>query len=334
VNGYPYPVPEDLLKRIHSSERIWLSTHERPDADGYGSLLACGLTLRELGKEVGVMVDDEVPAHFDALPGHDDLPRVQDASPDPDLLLLFDCHRLHRVGDAISRLATGIPVAVVDHHPLDERGCEAEVCWVEPSAAATAVVALSLLRELDGETLGQAQATCLYAALVTDTGGFRYESTGADTFRAAADLVAAGADAAAITETFLHRRSPNALKLLGEVFESVQYHADGRVAVAEISADLLARHATSPSETEGIISHLRSVEGVRLVALGVEAPGGHWRVSLRAKSPHRVNQVARRFGGGGHAAAAAFTAEGSWDALCSPLLDALFEELRSNGSRP
>jgi len=221
---------------------------------------------------------------------------------------------------------------VLDHHPVDERGSDGNLSWIEESAAATAVVALSFLRVLEHGALSAAQATCLYAALVTDTGGFRYENTGADTFQAAADLVAAGADAADITETFLHRRRPEALRLLGHVCDAVEYFDGGQIATASIPSDLLERSGTRPNETEGIISHLRSVEGVQLVALGIEHPSSAWRVSLRAKSPHVVNRVARSFGGGGHAAAAAFTAQGSWSTLHSRLLTALLEELRGNGS--
>ncbi len=329
--SYPYRVPRQLRDFLAGSGVIWLATHERPDADGYGSLLACGLALRAQGRPVFALVDDEVPAHFEALPWHLALPRVDAHTPAPDSLLVFDCHRLDRLGRAAERLPAGVPVAVVDHHPMDDRGCQAEVAWIEPTAAATAVVVLSLLRALPDHVVDPDQATCLYAALVTDTGGFRYENTGEDTFRAAADLVAAGADAAAITETFLHQRRPEALRLLGRVFERVDYHAEGRVAMASIPATLLASSDAAVGETEGIVSHLRSVAGVRLVALGVEQDRARWRVSLRAKPPYVVHDVARRFGGGGHAAAAAFTAEGRWDQLQPRLLDALIEQLGESG---
>jgi bifunctional oligoribonuclease and PAP phosphatase NrnA len=333
VSGYPYAVPSGLLELAAQAKVIWLATHERPDADGYGSLLASGLALTALGKDIHALVEDEVPAHFDALPGHLTIPRVTETSPEPDLLLIFDCHRLDRLGLVARLVPSDVPVAVLDHHPVDDRGCEAAVGWIEPDAAATAIVVLSFLRKLPGCELSREQATCLYAALVTDTGGFRYQNTSADTFLAAADLVAAGADAPSITETFLHRRRPEALTLLGRVFDGVVYHADGRVITATIPSSLLTASATEPSETEGVVSFLGSVTGVRLVALGIEYPDAQWRVSLRAKPPHFVNGVARGFGGGGHAAAAAFTVSGRWEEFEPRLLEALFAQLHATGSR-
>lgn len=326
MTRYPHPVPPELLEFLTRHRSFWLATHERPDADGYGSLLACGLALQQRGKEVAVLVDDEIPAHFDALPGHSTLPRVDDDTPAPDAVLVFDCHALHRMGETASRIPDGVAMAMLDHHPLRDGGCEAEVCWVIPTAAATSIVVQSLLEALDDPGPTPDQATCLYAALVTDTGGFRYDNTRSDTLLAASRLVKAGADAANITEVFLHQRRPESLHLLARVFDRVIYSPDGRIAVASIPRALLREAGVPRSETEGIVSFLTSVVGVELVALAIEQEDGAWRVSLRANPPHRVSKMAKEMGGGGHARAAAFVSDLPLERLRRRLLDC-FEEV-------
>lgn len=322
MTRYPHPVPAELLGFLERHQSYWLATHERPDADGYGSLLACGLALEQRGKDVAILVDDDTPAHFDALPGHSSLRRVTADTPVPDAVMVFDCHAQDRIGGQADRIPKDVEMAMLDHHPIGDEGCQADVCWVIPTAAATSIVVQSLLEALDGPGPNADQATCLYAALVTDTGGFRYDNTRSDTLLAASRLVSAGADAAHITEIFLHQRRPGALHLLARVFDRVVYTRDGRVAVAAIPLELLESAGVPRSETEGIVSFLTSVVGVDLVALAIEQPGATWRVSLRANPPYEVGRVAREFGGGGHSRAAAFVTELPLGELHQRLLDA------------
>lgn len=334
MTRYPHPVPPELLEFIDRHRSFWLATHERPDADGYGSLLACGLALQQRGKDVTILVDEDTPAHFDMLPGHSSLPRVEAGTPAPGGVIVFDCHARDRIGGRASRIPDDVEMAMIDHHPVGSEGCQADICWVIPTAAATSIVVQSLLEALDGPGPTADQATCLYAALVTDTGGFRYDNTRSDTLLAASRLVKAGADPAHITEIFLHQRRPEALHLLARVFDRVIYSRDGRIAVASIPLELLEEAGVPRSETEGIVSFLTSVVGVDLVALAIEQPESTWRVSLRANPPYEVSRVAREFGGGGHSRAAAFVTELPLGELRHRLLDAFEATLDEAAEAP
>lgn len=309
MTAFPYPVPEPVLASIERSERVLLGTHENPDADGLGSLVATGLALLERGRHVAMVAIDEVPGTLGELTGLDRIPRLGDDTSAHDLALIFDCHRRERLGPGHERLEQAERVIAIDHHPLDPRGSDCDALWLVEDAPATTMMIHSLLRELHDVPLGADKASCLYAGLLTDTGGFRHANTTHDALLAAADLVGHGADPAAIADTMLHRRRPEALRLLGEALLATEYRLDGRVALMVIDEDLLARTGATLAETEGLVSYLTSVEGVEVAVMLKQDDGGRWRVSLRSQSAIRVDRIARDFGGGGHHRAAAFSAD-------------------------
>ena len=214
--AFPYPVPSRLLSAIEDSRAVVLATHENPDADGLGSVIAFGLALRERGREVWRLADGDLASPLDELPGVDRLDVYTEKDPTPDLVILFDCHRRERMGRA-GRLVAEVPfVAAVDHHPTDPRGSDTDLAWLIEEAPSTTMMVLSMLHELHDVPLDADKAGCLYAGLLTDTGGFRHANTTHDALLAAADLVHAGADAEGLAERLMHRRRPEAVRLTGE----------------------------------------------------------------------------------------------------------------------
>lgn len=335
MTAFPYPVPESVLASLERSERVLLGTHENPDADGLGSLVATGLALLERGRGVAMVAIDEVPGTLGELTGLDRIPRLEGDPSRYDLALIFDCHRRERLGPGHDRLEQADRVVAIDHHPLDPRGSDCDEVWLVDDAPATAMMVLSLLRELHDMPLGADKASCLYAGLLTDTGGFRHANTTRDALLAAADLVDQGADAAAIADTMLYRRRPEALHLLGEVLLATGYHLDGRVAAAVVDHDLLDRTRAASDETEGLVSYLTSIEGVAVAVMLKQVAADSWRVSLRSGAEVRVDRIARDFGGGGHHRAAAFSVDGvSRETLEAELLDRIATEIPGGPERP
>ena len=171
-------------------------------------------------------------------------------------------------------------------------------------------------------------ASCLYAGLITDTGGFRFSNTDATTLHVGGDLVEHGADAAALAESFLHRRSPATLRLLARVLDSFDYRLGGKVVLARMTRAMCEETGGRMEDTEGFVNFATSAEGVELVALLKEVDEQTWRVSLRANDPYDVQRVAETFGGGGHAKAAGCTLQGPVEEVEERILEALSRELQ------
>ena len=245
-----------------------------------------------------------------------------------EVLVLLDCHELERIGPAADGLTGREKVVVIDHHLTGDGDSEGEVQWIEPAAAASASMVHSLVGAMEELSLSGEVASCLYAGLITDTGGFRFSNTDATTLHVGGDLVEHGADAAALAESFLHRRSPATLRLLARVLDSFDYRLGGKVVLARMTRAMCEETGGRMEDTEGFVNFATSAEGVELVALLKEVDEQTWRVSLRANDPYDVQRVAETFGGGGHAKAAGCTLQGPVEEVEERILEALSRELQ------
>jgi phosphoesterase RecJ-like protein len=166
-------------------------------------------------------------------------------------------------------------------------------------------------------------ATCLYAGLVNDTGGFRFPNTMPLTFELAQRLAAWGVDTAAVSRMTLHRFRPAGVALLQKVLTTFQYFADGKILILRVDAAMLAETGAVLADTEGFVNVATAVEGVAFVGFMKELEQGTWRVSLRAPGGGSVQEVASRFGGGGHRQAAGCTLTGSAEEISATLVTEL-----------
>ena len=161
-----------------------------------------------------------------------------------------------------------------------------------------------------GLAVSREAATCLYTAILTDTGGFRYGNTGRGTLLAAADLVAAGADPQWVSEHVYEMNPPAKIRLLAAVLPTLSIDEGGRVGSLAVTQQALAAAGALPEHTEGFVDLPRTIRGVEISILYAEMPDGRFKVSLRSKGTVNVERVARTFGGGGHMNAAACRIEG------------------------
>ncbi len=320
-------VPPVFLKSLLSDhDRFWLATHVHPDNDGMGSMLALGLALRDMGKQVCMFYDGDGPASFELLPGFDTVVPFGQGSFRPEAVLILDCHELVRIGAVANDFVGDERLVAIDHHVVNGGLGDIEG-WVERDAAATAALVHALIPELPGTQLDADKSTCLYAALVTDTGGFRFSNTTADALDMAADLARHGADPARIAEAFLYRRRPQALSLLARVLEAAQYRLGGRVVLLRVDQRMLDQTGGCMTETEGFVNFFTSVDNVKFVAMGKQEPDGCWRFSLRANDEYDVQRVAMDFAGGGHRKAAGFESDLDIETIEDQLLMRLGREL-------
>lgn len=290
-----------VVQALREAGRVLVMAHRDPDGDALGSVLGLMHLLIANGKQVRCHINGLVPPEYGYLPGLDALdPGLPEANW-PELVVLLDCHEPERAGQVAAPYLEAAPrVAVVDHHLGEASFGQAR--WVEPAQAASAQMVAGLAADL-GWSMNSAAATCLYTGLVTDTGRFCYSNTTPLVLRAAADLVAAGADPWAITQR-AYSTSLERLKLFGRVLASLELLANGRLALARARQADLKELGCPPSDLDRIVEELRAIRGVEVAALVKETAEGGVKASLRSRGTVDVGALALTLGGGGHKNAA------------------------------
>jgi phosphoesterase RecJ-like protein len=307
-----------VLEEIRDADRFLLVTHENPDGDALGSLVAMHKILQALGKDSIIFMDaDEFPLPYEYrfFP----LDGLVSSSPD-DLsertVVFLDCGNIDRnPADALQ--VDGAHILNVDHH--HDNTLFGTVNHVVPEASCTAEIVWDLMRGLGVEPTTTI-AEALYVGLVTDTGKFMYENTGTRAHVMAAELIDAGVDVHEIYRRIYEGIPYGKLALLARGLARVERYDDGRLTLTRLTADDYREAGAEENYSEGVIDHLRSVEGTAVAALVRDRLGaaqeGQRKVSLRASDDRvDVSRIARVQGGGGHRQAAGFSTELSWDEL-------------------
>jgi phosphoesterase RecJ-like protein len=236
----------------------------------------------------------------------------------PDLLVTFDAASTGRLGALAGRFDTAAVSLVLDHHASNSGF--GKVRLVDPTAAATAVVAARLLERL-GVVFDKGIAECLYVALVTDTGSFKFDLTTPEVHELAARLVATGISVGAISRRIFDTRPFGAVRLFGEVLGRASLDpaaAGGRGLVTAVATlEDLRKHDQPPYVLEALIDSVRCTAEADVALLLKQVAVGEWAVSLRSKGGADVSEIAVALGGGGHRLAAGFTGHGSADEVIS-----------------
>src|SRR5438094_7834499 len=302
-----------VAEALRSHDRFFIITHENPDGDALGSLLAMKLGLDRLGKDIVTFLPGEsgIPSDLSLLQ-LEGLQRELPADATKRVLLALDCANAARMG-AAAELLGRVPLSInVDHHHDNTRF--GLINLVVADASSTGEVLRDLFREL-GVELTPDIAEALYIALVTDTGRFQYTNTTPKALRLAAELVEAGADVHRVFQGVYESVQFAKLKLLARALERAQVYEGGRIVISYLLRTDFADVGAAEPYSEGIIDYLRAVEGADMAVLIREPPragGPTRRVSLRASVDELdVSAIARKAGGGGHRQAAGFSSEAS-----------------------
>ena len=298
---------------LREHNRFLVTTHENPDGDALGSLLATTLMLEDLGKDAVMYLygDAPIPTEYQFM----ELERLTRAFPEDAaerVLVAVDCANEDRIGHDLD-LVRGAPLTInIDHHHDNTRFGELNL--IVSGASSTGEVLRDVLQELD-LPLTPEIAEALYIALVTDTGRFQYANTTPKALRLAAELVDAGADVHSIFQQVYESVQFQKLKLLARALERAQVYEGGRIVVSYLLRTDFSELSAPDPYSEGIIDYLRAVEGADMAVLIREPPrlsGPERRISLRASTDELdVSAIARKSGGGGHRQAAGFSSEAS-----------------------
>jgi phosphoesterase RecJ-like protein len=283
-------------RMLAEAERIVITAHIHPDGDSLGSMLALYAPLAACGKTVWLLLDDEVPAVYRFLPGAE-LIRRPEGEVAADLLVVLDASdadRIVGVGEAVRAKTLNI-----DHHISNTRF--ADYWYIDSQAAATGEIILDLLHLMKLEITAD-MAVNLFTAIATDCGFFRYANTSSATLRHAADLIDRGARPNMIAEQ-LETKPLTSIMTLRSVLDSLEIHADGRIAAVTVDLDTTENGAET---TEGYINYPRNIEGVEIAVMFKPVDDSATRVSFRSRRCD-VSRLALAFGGGGHARASGCT---------------------------
>jgi phosphoesterase RecJ-like protein len=302
-----------VVQAIRDHDRFLLTTHENPDGDALGSLLAAKLAFDRLGKDSVMYLYGEAPLPREyAFMKLGELRRELPADAADRVLIALDCANAERIGSDPHVLADAPLVLDIDHHHDNTRF--GAINLIVADASSTGEVLRDVLGELE-VPLTPEIAEPLYIALVTDTGRFQYSNTTPRSLRLAAELVEAGADVHRVFQRVYETVEFAKLKLLARALERAQVYEGGRLVVSYLLRNDFHEVAAAEAYSEGIIDYLRAVEGADMAALIRESPrrdGPARRISLRTSHDEiDVSAIARKSGGGGHRQAAGFSSDDS-----------------------
>jgi bifunctional oligoribonuclease and PAP phosphatase NrnA len=293
---------KDVLKEIEQRNKFLLTSHARPDGDAIGSALACCQILRTMGKEAEVVLRDGVPRIYQPLPFAEQVIQTDRVNGAYEAAIILECDSIQRT--RLQGLENSFLINI-DHH-MSGRPF-AHVNWIDPKAVATAEMVYRLAREA-GVKISADIATCLYTAVLTDTGSFMFEGTNEHTFDLARELVLAGADPAHCARNVYFGHSTAKMRLLGAALSNL--HREGALAWISVTQQQMLRCHAREEDCEGLVNYALSMQGVEVALFFRELADGRFRVSLRSKGKVDVATVAERFGGGGHQCASGCALDG------------------------
>ncbi len=294
---------------LREHQRFAVFSHVRPDGDALGSQLALGLSLKKLGKDVRIWNDEGMLEKYNFLPEADLLTKPPAEPEDVDVVVALDTAIQNRLGTTVGAIKSAKIWINIDHHPSNPG--YGDLNYIDPRAPATGQILFELIKD-QNLPIDRAIAENLYVAISTDTGSFQYPNTTARTFEIAAELVEAGVDVGRISQLTYENYPRRRVELLRELLGTMRFNAANRIASFSLTLASAKKLAVLPEDNEGLIDHLRAIQGVIVAIFFEELADGKVRVSMRSKSDKvNVCAICEKFGGGGHVLAAGARVKGT-----------------------
>jgi phosphoesterase RecJ-like protein len=293
---------QEVLEQIKERSRFVLCTHTRPDGDAIGSVLALSGILRTMGKSAEVVISDSVPVIYRPLPFAETIVQASSVNGHYDAAILLECDSVQRT--RIQGLEKHFLINI-DHHASSRNF--AQVNWIDPGACATAEMVFRL-GAAAGVKITPAIATCLYTAVLTDTGSFCYASTTAATFELARQLVDLGADPGNIAQNIYFSNPIGKVRVMGAALSTLR--CEGPVSWITLDREQIKSCGALDEDCEGVVNYALGIAGIEVGLFFRETSDLRIRVSIRSKGAVDVASIAAELGGGGHECASGFSMEG------------------------
>lgn len=315
--------PAAIVAELSRCSTVLISVHKNPDGDALGSQLGLMIALEKSGKKVTLHNLDPVPEIYRFLPFTERIRTGKPVNGSYDAFIVLDCDP-PRTG-----LFEGIypaPMLInIDHHITNPK--EWKHTWLNADATATGEMIFRVVEQLD-VPMDRDIALCLYTAIFTDTGSFRYSNTTPESMRIAASLIEAGADTWLVTENVYESFAYRRLKLLGSVLAGMERSPDGRIAWVVVTEELYRQYEASAEDTDNFVNFVRSTKGVEVAILFRQTAPAQYKISLRSKGRVDLSGLAQMLGGGGHKNAAGSVVDGSISEVKNKVIGSVEKVLR------
>ncbi|NLD50122.1 MAG: bifunctional oligoribonuclease/PAP phosphatase NrnA [Clostridiaceae bacterium] len=301
-------VENDIVASIKDTDKIAILPHVSIDGDALGSSLALALALKKQNRNPVIYLEEEIPSNFSFLPGKEFIRIYDGNSADFDLVMALDTGDRERLGRRIEIFNKAGLTINMDHHPTNTEF--ANLNLVKTGASATGEMIYQVIKMM-GLEFDKDIAVCLYVAIVTDTGGFRFSNTTTLTHQITADLLNYELDVAHISQILFETSSLSKVKLMGMAIDNLEVLEDGKVAFMTITDDMIKSAGAKDEECDGLVNIGRNVGDVEVAVLMRQKTNGEFKINFRSKNYVDVSEIANKLSGGGHKRAAGCTIKGS-----------------------
>jgi len=322
----------EINKLLQKNNNFLITSHVNLDGDGIGSELALYSILKKLKKKPIILNQDRLPKIYDFLPGSNKVHYLEDNCIDTksiDVGIVLDCSNVKRIGKTYEIFKDIKTIINIDHHKSNENF--GDLNYVDSSISSVGEIIYELIKSINIDLLDEKISTCLFAAIITDTGSFRYSNVSSKTFKTASDLISKGIKPYLIANNIYNRNTYSGLKLLGEALSTLETDESNYVSWLTITRKMLNDTKAKDEETEGIIDVATTLNNVEISILFRETKDNKIKVSFRSKGNFDVNEFAGKFKGGGHPNAAGCLCSGKLDETKEKILSELFSDIKHLG---
>lgn len=293
------PPTVELKKIIDNSSKLLVVSHIDPDGDALGTQLAFAKYLKDNGKDVTLVRQSDIPEKYHFLSTILEIPHFDSLSKDLnfDTIIVLECPDFKRIGLAGCWVTEETILVNIDHH-LDNN-LQGSLNWINVKASSVGEMVYEYFEEI-GYAVDKDIADCLYTAILTDTGRFRYNVTSQRTHEIAGKLISAGVVPQVVCDEIYFKMKPSTVTLLGKVLNEIEFYIDGKLCLLTLTKDMLQRSNADSAESDGLVDHTLYNKGVEVGLLLKEQSDSQTKVSMRSRDSINVSAVANFFGGGGH----------------------------------
>ncbi|MCR4434588.1 MAG: bifunctional oligoribonuclease/PAP phosphatase NrnA [Clostridiales bacterium] len=316
-----------IISKIKGAKSIAILPHVSADGDALGSSLALLLALKKLNKDAAVYLEEEIPFIYSFLPGKQHAEVYSGRAKEFDLVIALDTGDMERLGERSRIFREALITVNLDHHNTNTEF--AFYNHVQTRASAVGEIVYQLIKML-GVSLDADIATCLYVAVATDTGGFRYGNTTAVTHQIAGDLVNNGVNVSDINQKIFESVSLQKVKLMGMAINSMELFENNKIAFITLTDEMVRKAGAKEEDCDGIVNLGRNIYSVEVAAMLRMKGTDLIKVNLRSKNYVDVSAIAGMYSGGGHKRAAGCIVTGKIEDLKEKLLEDIKEALKNS----